>query len=362
VCSAPAISATVLAMTTPARDRQPTVLKIGGLSGLVTAVEHMLGFRPTESLVAVALLGPRERMHFVLRLDLPGEEDRSAAVHEVAMRMDAAGADGVMLFVHTAEPPAGNDLPHDDLVSELVRVLPVPVREATLVSSGRLWSYLCFGERCCPPEGRPLETDSADAVAVAAAHALEGRSALPDRDAVLAAVQPVGGIAAAAMSQALDRAGADLVETGVDDFSDLVRTEVDQLASRFDDPRAVITDDEAARVTLALHDVLLRDEMLVRLADDDRALLAMLQAVARRAQPPHDAPVCTCVGWAAYADGNGLLAAAALERALRSEPGYTLARLTLQLLNAQVPPEQLRSCAREIDADVDRLASRRRRR
>ena len=55
----------------PAPDRQqPTVLRVGDVSAVVTAATHMLGFQPAESLVAVALLGPRERMHFAVRLDL----------------------------------------------------------------------------------------------------------------------------------------------------------------------------------------------------------------------------------------------------------------------------------------------------
>src|SRR5881398_2518151 len=56
----------------PAAERspQPAVVRVGDISAIVTAVVHMLGFQPAESLVAVALRGPRERMHFTLRLDL----------------------------------------------------------------------------------------------------------------------------------------------------------------------------------------------------------------------------------------------------------------------------------------------------
>ena len=343
------------------RNRQPTVLRVSDMSGIVTAVTHMLGFHPSESLVAVALRGPRERLHFTLRVDLPGPAGRYAVVEEVARRMETAGADGVLLFVFTAELPSGGELPHELLVADVMAELTIPVRDATLVSSGRLWSYVCCDPRCCPPEGRALESDSPGALAVTAAHALEGRSVLPDREAAVAAVQPLGGIAATSMRQALRRAGDALFELGVDGFSARVCTEIDELTVRFEDPRAVLTDDEAARVTLALHDVSLRDRMLVLLADDEGPLRRLLDAVARRAQPPDDAPVCTCVGWAAYVDGNGLLAAAALERALRSDPDYAMARMTYQLLHAQVAPEEIRRCAREITPQVDRGGATRRR-
>ena len=330
------------------------------MSAIVTAVTHMLGFQPAESLVAVALRGARERLHFTLRVDLPDPAGRSAVVEEVARRMETAGADSVLLFVFADERPPGDELPHELLVADVIDELTVPVRDATLVSSGRLWSYVCSDSRCCPPEGRPLETDSPDVLAVTAAHALEGRSVLPDRESAVAAAQPLGGITGASMRQALQRAGEGLLSVGVDDFSARVCTEIDELTARFGDPRAVVTDDEAARVTLALHDVSLRDRMLVLLADDEGPLRRLLDAVARRAQPPHDAPVCTCVGWAAYAEGNGLLAAAALERALRSDPDYAMARMTYQLLHAQVPPEEIRRCAREIAAQVEGGGSTRR--
>jgi hypothetical protein len=348
-------------MSAAESSQQPTVLRIGDVSAAVTAVVHMLGFQPAESLVAVALRGPRERMHFALRVDLPAPQHRAAVADEVTTRMAQADADAVMLFVFTTERPVGVELPHEDLVDQIATSLDARVRDAFLVVDDRLWSYVCFDPRCCPPEGRPFETTSPDVLAVTAAHALNGRAVLPDRETAVAAVQPLGGIAAVSMGQALDRAAVELVDEGVDAFSARVCDEITVLTARFDDPRATLDDDEAARITLALHDVLLRDEMLVRLSEDDGGLRRLLEAVARRAQPPHDAPVCTCVGWAAYANGEGLLASAALDRALTSDPDYTMAELTFQMLQAQVPPWEIRRSARRFAADVrSQIASRRR--
>ena len=348
----------------PAAERspRPAVVRVGDISAIVTAVVHMLGFQPAESLVAVALRGPRERMHFTLRLDLPSPPDREVVAREVITRMAQAQADAVMLFVFTAERPVGVELPHDDLVGRIIASPDVHVRDAFLVVDDRLWSYVC-NDACCPPEGRPFETTSPDALAVAAAHALNGRAVLPDRETVIATVQPLGGIVAVSMRQAIDRAQVERLEAGVDAFSRRVGDEVSALTTRFTDPRAKVDDDEAARIAVALHDVLLRDELLVRLSDDDGPLRRLLEAVARRAQPPDDAPVCTCVGRAAYADGDGLLASAALDRALTSDPDYTMAELTFQLLQSQVPPEEIRRWARSSAPDVrSQMASRRPRR
>src|SRR3954447_25968337 len=348
----------------PAAERspQPTVVRVGDISAVVTAVVHVLGFQPAESLVAVALRGPRERMYFTLRLDLPAPPDRDVVAREVITRMAQAQADAVILFVFTAERPVADELPHDDLVGRITVSPDVRVRDAFLVVDDRLWSYLC-NDACCPSEGRPFETTSPDALAVAAAHALNGRAVLPDRETAIAAVQPLGDIVAVSMRQAMAGARDEMTDAGVDAFSRRVGDEVTALTARFDDPRAKVDDDEAARIAVALHDVLLRDEMLVRLSEDEGSLRRLLEAVARRAQPPHDAAVCTCVGWAAYADGDGLLASAALDRALTSDPDYTMADLTFQLLQAQVPPEEIRKSARRFAPDVrSEIASRRRRR
>jgi hypothetical protein len=58
---------------------------------------------------------------------------------------------------------------------------------------------------------------------------------------------------------------------------------------------------------------------------------------------PYDAPAAAMLGWVAYAEGSGVLAAAALERALATDPGYSLALLLSDGLNRQVPPAALRS-------------------
>ncbi len=71
-------------------------------------------------------------------------------------------------------------------------------------------------------------------------------------------------------------------------------------------------------------------------------LAVLLAALCRSAVAPHDAAVCTVLAWAAYADGQGATAEVALDRALRTDPGYSLALLLQQALDAQAPPAVLR--------------------
>jgi hypothetical protein len=227
-----------------------------------------------------------------------------------------------------------------------------------------MWSYVCDDGRCCPPEGRLIDRQSPAALALAAEHAALGNVVLGSRDELVASIRPVGGIAAESMRQAQRRARAAMLAAAPFAFSAEVEQEIAALTESFTDPRASVDHDQAARIVVALGDKVLRDRMLARLSQRDaEALRLLLTAVARRAQPPHDAPVCTLVGYANYVDGSGVVASAAFERALATEPGYVMARYLQAMLSNQVPPELVRevgSGPAEPAAGRQRLRRRRR--
>jgi hypothetical protein len=70
---------------------------------------------------------------------------------------------------------------------------------------------------------------------------------------------------------------------------------------------------------------------------------ALMHELVRRAVPPLDAPACAAYAWVSYIHGNGLLAATLVERALLSDPEYSLALLLEEALARQVPPSLLAS-------------------
>ena len=327
-----------------APDRPARILRLGSLEDVVASVPHMLGFQPRDSVVAVALTGPRGRMGFSVRLDLLPEEYDADVAAAVSAHLEHAGADAALLFVYTG-PPVGGDLPRRPLVEQLQRRLAVPVQDAVLVTDARIWSYLCSDE-CCPPEGRPLDAKAPGATAIAAAHALEGRAVLPSREALVRSVAPIGGIAAASMDQAIERAAASQLSVGEQAFSASAATLFSDLLERFATAPADVTHDEAAMLIVGLHDIVLRDGALADCLRDLDAARWLFTQLARRAIPPLDAPVCTVLGFVAYAQGDGVIATTALERALDSEPGYALAELLLTALRGQVPPDEIRRAAR----------------
>lgn len=313
------------------------VVKVGRMTDVVGAVPHLLGFRPAESLVAVALRGPRSRMAFTVRLDLPrSPEQAEAVVRTVRLAMRRARARAVLLLVYTDELPDGAALPHDILVEAVARRLTAPVRDAVLVARERMWSYCCDDPECCPVEGVPVDPASPGTVAINAASALVGRSVLPDRETAVASVQRVGGVTAVSMGQAVDRLTGDVEHAARRTWAALLK--------RYAEPPASVAHDEAAVVVVGLHAVELRDEVVQQLlGDDDGVAQRLLTDLARLAPAELDAPVCTVLACAAYLEGNGLIAGAALERALSSDPDYGLAGLLEAALQGQVSPKLLRS-------------------
>lgn len=334
-------AASVVGMSS--RSVAPQVLKLSTLVDIVSAIPYSLGFQPTESMVAVALKGPRERLSFTMRLDLlPPAHDEDVA-RMCAARMSHANATGVLLFIYTSPPQQLGDLPRHELVEHIQKALSVPLRDAALVAGGRVWSYLCAEPECCPPEGQALTGDSPGAVNVAAAHALVGSVLLPSRDALVATTQAVGGVAAASMRQAIDRAFDGVAAIGVgDEMVDSSLEMVERLCAGYADGPVTLTHDTAAQLALRAHNVVFRDALLGRLARGDDALARLVADLARLAQPPYDAPAATMLGVCGYFRGDGVVGMAAAERALATDPDYSLAKLLVHAIENQMDPKHMR--------------------
>jgi hypothetical protein len=63
--------------------------------------------------------------------------------------------------------------------------------------------------------------------------------------------------------------------------------------------------------------------------------------VVRRLPDRYVAPAATLLALAAWRAGDGAVASIAVDRALAADPGYTLAELVLQALNAGISPSAM---------------------
>jgi hypothetical protein len=327
--------------------KRPDVVRLSGPGDLAATVPHLFGFIPTESVVLLGLHGPRKRINLTLRLDLcPPEHDHVVAV-DLARRVRCSDPDAVQIVVLTEAPDDGG-LPRRGLVSELGAAVRLPVMDALLVRTGRWWSYLCNDPGCCPEGGTPVDRESDGAMSMAAAHAMLGRSVLPDRAAVVRSVAAPRGIAAASAEQALTRVCDRVHRVGTGDWKAEALSTVRDLVEAYADPRVTVRADDAALIVLACHDIPTRDEILGLDLDDEAEdqLLRLMRDCVRRALPPFDAPVCATYAWLAYAAGEGVLASAAVERAVATDPSLSLAGLIEDAIAGQVHPRLLRQAAR----------------
>ena len=110
--------------------------------------------------------------------------------------------------------------------------------------------------------------------------------------------------------------------------------------------------DAEVLIALGLRDTHTRDRVMTAVLDDDRRdVIDLLRAAARAVDDVHAAPVCAALAWVAYCAGEGALASVAVERALRADPGYSLAGLLATGIDGMVPPAALREVSRSVRDD-----------
>ena len=227
----------------------------------------------------------------------------------------------------------------------------IDVLEFLRVQDGRYWSYVCGNEDCCPAAGVPFQADAdrADAALAGVGPVLASRADLAAR------VAPLRGITAESMRQATRRS-----ERHVTRLLAQVRTSarlgaarhviaaeglaaVGAMISRYRDGGRFTSDDEIARITVALRDLRVRDDAWARMdpAYGD-AHLRLWTDVVRRAQPGYVAAPAALLAFVAWQSGDGALANVVLDRALADAPRYSMALLLRQVIAAGVPPSLAR--------------------
>lgn len=306
------------------------VARLSSPGDIVATVPSLCGFLPQDSLVLLSLRGPRRRLGLTVRVDLPPPSMASVTVAALVDRVVQDGGTAAVLVVYAASP----DPALAQAVQDRCAAAGVDVAESLHVADGRWTSYACTAP-CCPPAGTPV---GAAPALVQAEHALDGRSVLASRDDLVRALDPP--------AEPVDLAEVGASWAATDPFA--ARTRALALAREALGQVAVpLASSTAAVLGVALHDVRVRDELATWALDDSDALLALLHQVARQVGPPWDAPVCTVLAWVAYCRGDGARANVALDRALGTDPSYSLALLLRSALDGALPPADVRRLLRE---------------
>lgn len=327
-------------MTTDAQVR----VKLRSPADIIDAVPYLVGFEPQRSLVVLSLRGPRSRLGLTARIDLPAARSATACARNFVgyLKRDGAARAIIVLYppsdgiVHPSVKPLA-----DALIKHLTRAR-IGVSEVLCVSDGRWWSMQCTDDECCPSSGTLIERDATSELAVAMT--VEGHVVLGSREELAAMLDPVSGLAAAAMAYAVPRVHDEFTarvaagdkEDLVDELLALFRAAVDARAAGL---AGELTADDAAKLIVALRLWGVRDEVFTWYeggrGDATRSLLLEL---VRRSVLPGDASALTVLAWVCYLRGEGVLAGIAIDRARTADPEYSFAQLLDQVLSGAVNP------------------------
>jgi len=335
-------------ITTPAKP-----IRLRTPAEIVGAVPYFLGFPPQNSLVVIALSGELNRSGVVARVDLPAPTWAAQLAEQTVGYLQRDGAERAILVFY---PPS--DGPRHPSVGAIAAAhrerLPaasIEIAEMLCVGADRWWSLSC-DSGCCPEEGTPIDPEHLSAVAVASA--ISGVVLLSSRDELVRSLEPVGGLAAAAMSHALWPMRAALAARGdagdrfavVDESLGLFRHAVGERLGGGHSVRPLDVD-EAARLIVGLDDVVVRDTMISWFDGDwGAATLSLFAELVPRAVPPFHIVPLTVLGWLSYLKGNGALAGIAVDRVLETGPGNGMLRILDDALRAALPPSTFQTSMR----------------
>jgi hypothetical protein len=302
-------------------------IRLTGPDSIVEAIPYLLGFAPTDSLVLVGLHAGS--LTVTARVDLD-DLDRPAALADL-MTVLATTADSSEVMALTY-----GDRPEAAAIAAAADAAGMRLLEHLRVADGRYWSLTCPIEGCCPAEGRPLPTGNA----VAAEFVGLGATTAPSRDELAAHLDPqpdterlgalIGEREAHQLAQARD---------GLQD----ARVHADQRALRAAARRQDRTwsDAETARFGVALADHLVRDAIWLAIDEGLVDAQDLMLHLARTLPAPYRAAPLFLFAWKAWREGNGALAAMAVERTLQADPNYSAAELLSAALARGVDPRRM---------------------
>ena len=332
----------------------PPRIRVSSPADLLAVVPRLLGFHPAASLVVIGAGPPRERIELAFRYDLPDPPDPRLAGEMAAHAVGVLRHRRLGTVIAVGYGPGSLVTPVADALAAALRRDGLRLQELLRVQDGRYWSYLCANPGCCPAEGVPFDAAASPA---AAAMTVAGMVALPDRAALAGTVAPVTGPAAQDMERATrrarDRVARLATQAGASpggqppggSLLDAGRRAVQEAIATYRDGGRVTGDDQVAWLSVVLALLPVRDDAWARM-DPDAALraahLRLWADLVRRSCPAYRPAAASLLAFTAWQAGDGALANIALDLALQADPGYSLALLLRDIVEAGVPPAAAR--------------------
>ncbi|WP_162891161.1 DUF4192 domain-containing protein [Aeromicrobium sp. A1-2] len=312
----------------------PSIYTAHDIPDLLNALPTLFGFRPAESLVAVATHGPRRRFGFRLRVDIPAGEDVQTLARVVVGHLRHQGAEGAIVLAVTRQQEVARDL-----LAAIERELDqIDVIVCARADGERYWS----DEPGFPVAGIAYESSDHHLSIVQAVAA--GQQILPDRDALVqryrAVEQPRRAWMDRTTAEVLDEVVRVVSRTPDEDLAEVGMGQVQPILARGLAGER-LTDDDLARLSIWVSGIAVRDQVWSQITTETAdGMLRVLAEVSRSVVPPFEPGVLSLTAFAAWLTGDGTQSLIAVERALAADPAYSMAGLMLQMLEGGVPPSQ----------------------
>jgi hypothetical protein len=313
---------------------------------MLAVVPHLLGFTPESSLVIAGARGPRQRIEATLRFDLPDPPDAAIADAIAAHTLPILTRHEFTTVVVIGYGPSELVTPLTDILRKAITGTGIEIRDMLRVQDGRYWSYLCTNPACCPPAGVPFDPEHHPAAA--ALTMASGQHILASRNDLAATLAPVTGTVAETMRRQTTRAqqtAARLIAratTTGGSARPVTRAGINAVQTAittYRDGGAIELGSQLAWLTVALTSLWVRDDAWARMDPAHaHAHQRLWTDLTRHAQPGFAAAPASLLAFVAWQTGNGALANVALDRALADTPGYSMAQLLRQTIDAGAPP------------------------
>lgn len=315
--------------------RTPSLFVAHDIPDLINALPTLFGFHPTESLVAVATQGPRRRFGFRLRMDIPDLADVDRVAELVVAHLRNQDAEGAILIAVTQQQEVALAL-LDAIHTELFTAGDIQLVVRARADGERYWSDLPG----TPDEGVPYEVSGHHLAIVQAIAA--GQQILPGRDALVERFAAVTGERRRwlelAASTILDEVVPIVARTPPGRLAATGLAVVEPILERALASRRV-SDADLLRVAAWVSSISVRDAVWSRIdRDNAEDMLRVLTLISGSVVPPFEPAVLSLTGFAAWLTGDGAQALIAIERALRADPDYSMARTFLEILEHGVSP------------------------
>lgn len=309
----------------------PRVIKVTGPAGVLAALHHVLGFRPSRGLYVVGLNDAR--FACVFNADLPDGDDIEACAADLRQLIADRPVDTVLLVGYG---PDQDVRPVIRATMAAMTAIGVTVAEAIRAHHGRYASYLCTNPTCCPPKGTPYDTSTG-----AAADLDSVPASSPDRSGLEVSIAPEHGPSRTAVEEATRRTAeqieAQMREPGMPQALITQARGLIGVAVEGYRRGERLSDDDLARLSVLLGVTRLRDEAWMAIIPDCLPAHLVLWADLTRRAAVNIAACASLLAFAAWLDGNNALAAVAINRALDQDPDYSMAHLMTDIVMLDIP-------------------------